>query len=206
MQCETTRLMNAVREGDHKAFGDLERAVRARAFHVARSLVGSQDDAMEMCQEAFLKAFRARDSYDPEQPFLPWFHRILRNTCFSFLRKHRRIKQTSLSGVDQSGESVDHEIVDPSPGPEVSAVESERAMLLRGALERLSARDREILALRQFQDMPYKEIARTLDIPEGTVMSRLYHARRRLAEALAPLLEPDPPHTGDAPTSKGARS
>ena len=205
MQCETTRLMTAVREGDHEAFGDLERALRGRAFQVARSLVGSREDAMELCQEAFLKVFRSRETYDPDQPFLPWFHRILRNTCFSFLRKHRRLKKSSLSGVDDDGEDVDFEIVDLAPGPSASAVESERAVLLRDALERLSARDREILALRQFQELSYKEIARTLDIPEGTVMSRLYHARRRLAEALAPLLDEVPVQVKDAKKRKGAR-
>jgi len=205
MQCETTRLMTAVREGDHEAFGDLELALRGRAFQVARSLVGSREDAMELCQETFLKVFRSRDSYDPAQPFLPWFHRILRNTCFSFLRKHRRLRKTSLTGVDGDGDDVDFDIVDLAPGPAADAVENERARMLRDALEGLSARDREILALRQFQDLSYKEIARTLDIPEGTVMSRLYHARRRLAEALAPLLEEVPVQVKDSNKSKGAR-
>jgi len=205
MQCETTRLMTAVREGDHEAFSDLERALRGRAFHVARSLVGSREDALELCQETFLKVFRSRDTYDPGQPFLPWFHRILRNTCFSFLRKHRRLKKSSLSGVDSDGEDVDFEIVDLAPSPSANAVESERAVLLRDALERLSARDREILALRQFQELSYKEISRTLDIPEGTVMSRLYHARRRLAEALAPLLDEVPVQVKDTKPRKGAR-
>lgn len=180
--------MTAVQQGDHEAFSDLERAVRGSAFHVARSLVGSREDAMELCQEAFLKVFRARDTYDPTQPFLPWFHRILRNTCFSFLRKHRRVRKSSLTRVNAEGEEQDFEIVDAQPGPSIAAVDQEREQLLRSALEKLSARDREILALRQFQELSYKEIANTLNIPEGTVMSRLYHARRRLAESVAPLL------------------
>ena len=204
MQCEVTRLMTAVREGDHEAFGELERALRGRAYQVARSLVGSREDAMELCQEAFLKVFRARRSYDPSQPFLPWFHRILRNTCFSFLRKHRRLKKRSLTRVDADGEEHDFEVVDARPGPAEGVETTERAELLRRALERLSARDREILALRQFQELSYKEIARTLDIPEGTVMSRLYHARRRLAEALAPILDEVPVQAKDK-NPKGAR-
>lgn len=205
MRCETTRLMTAVREGDHEAFGALERKLRGRAFQVARALVGSREDAMDLCQEAFLKVFRARGSYDPSQPFLPWFHRILRNTCFSFLRKHRRLRQRTTSVVDEDGEEVDFEIVDLAPGPDAAAAQSERATLLRDALTRLSAKDREILALRQFQELSYKEIARTLDVPEGTVMSRLYHARRRLAEALAPLLE-ETPVQANGKKRKGARS
>jgi len=180
--------MTAAREGDHEAFSTLAQKLRGRAFQVARSLVGSTDDALELCQEAFLKAFKARQSYDPRQPFLPWFHQILRNTCFSFLRKHRRLKRRSLTYRNEDGEDVDFEIVDPSPGPGHGVEQSERRVLFQRALARLSARDREILALRHFQELPYKEIAATLGIPEGTVMSRLFHARRRLREALGPAL------------------
>jgi RNA polymerase sigma-70 factor (ECF subfamily) len=82
---ETTRLMRAVKAGDRAAFESLVTAVRRRAFHVAASLVGSRDDALELCQEAFLKVYRARATYKDGEPFLPWFHRILRNTCFSFM-------------------------------------------------------------------------------------------------------------------------
>jgi len=194
MQCEATRLMTAVREGDVDAFHSLEQMVRGRAFQVARSLVGSRDDALELCQESFLKLFRARESYNPEQPFLPWFHRILRNTCFSFLRKHKRLRKHSLSARDSEGEETNWEIVDPSPGPSFGIEQEERAKLFRKAMSELSSRDREIIALRHFQELPYKEIAIHLGIPEGTVMSRLFHARRRLRETLAPVLgePPDP--------------
>ncbi len=205
MQCETTQLMTAVRDGDPEAFRALERALRGRAFQFARALVGSPEDAMELCQETFMKVFRARESYDPSQPFLPWFHRILRNTCFSFLRRHRRLKAMSLSTVDSDGEETDFEILDPDPGPVERAESDEAAILLRRALASLSARDREILALRQFQELSYKEIARTLEIPEGTVMSRLYHARRRLAEALGPALGELSSRTTHARKGKGGR-
>ncbi len=191
MQCETTRLMTAVQAGDHAAFDDLARSLRGRAFQVARALVGSRDDAMELCQETFLKVFRSRESYDPSQPFLPWFHRILRNTCFSFLRKHRRIHKRSLTSIGADGEEIDFEIVDPGPDPSAGVEQEERRMLFQQAMGQLSARDREIIALRHFQELSYKEIAQTLGIPEGTVMSRLFHARRRLRETLAPLLDDD---------------
>ena len=188
MQCEATRLMTAVREGDRQAFDDLITSVRGRAFHVARALVGSRDDALELCQESFLKVFRSRDAYNPGQPFLPWFHRILRNTCFSFLRKHRRLKQYSIHSTTSDGEELDWEIVDPLPGPSSGVEVEERARLFQAALGELSARDREILSLRHFKDMAYREIAEALAIPEGTVMSRLFHARRRLRDALGPML------------------
>ena len=184
MQSEATRLMVAAKRGDREAFDELVVRLRGRAFQVARSLVGSREDAMELCQETFMKVFRARETYEAEQPFLPWFHRILRNTCFSFLRKHKRLKKTSLNQEDADGDEVDWQIEDPGPSPSAGIEREETTELFERAMSRLSARDREILALRHFRELSYKEISETLEIPEGTVMSRLFHARRRLRETL----------------------
>jgi RNA polymerase sigma-70 factor (ECF subfamily) len=186
MQCEATRLMTAVKRGDREAFDDLVRSLRGRAYRVARSLVGSRDDAMELAQEAFLKVFRARESYREGDPFLPWFHRILRNTCFSFLRERGRIRRRSLSAPPPGADADegDWELEDAEPGPTELVERDERAALFWKAFEALSARDREIVALRHFDELSYKELAATLEIPIGTVMSRLFHARRRLREAL----------------------
>ena len=188
MQSESTRLMTALQAGDATAFDGLVRCLRGRAFQVACTLVGSREDALELCQETFLKVFRARTSYDPSQPFLPWFHRILRNTCFSFLRRHRRLRKHSLSAGSHDAEEPDWEIVDPDPDPSELAMREERTLLFERAIAELSSRDREILALRHFQELSYKEIATALGIPEGTVMSRLFHARKRLRRVLAPVL------------------
>ena len=131
-----------------------------------------------------MKVFKARSSYRPSEPFLPWFHRILRNTCYSFLRKHRRVQQVSLSSSSDEDGAQDYEILDLSAGPFELATQREGRELIGKALARLSARDREILALRHHEELSYKEIAMTLGIPQGTVMSRLYHARRRLRDVL----------------------
>ena len=183
-----TELMTAAKRGDPQAFDQLTTRLRGRAFTVARSLVGSREDALELTQEAFLKTFRARQTYRDGEPFLPWFHRILRNTCFSFLRKQKRIKRHSLSAGRDEDEG-DWEIEDDAPPPYEGAEHSEAMRVLWDGIHRLSARDREILSLRHFQDLSYREIAQALDIPEGTVMSRLFHARRRLRELLTPHLE-----------------
>ncbi|MCZ6597777.1 MAG: RNA polymerase sigma factor [Planctomycetota bacterium] len=186
MEAETTRLMTATKNGDTAAFDELIVQLRGRAFTVAHVLVGSREDALDLCQEAFFKTYRARDTYRESEPFLPWFHRILRNTCFSFLRKHRRLKHVSLSG--RADDQSEWEIADDEPGPHHGAEHGEMIVAFRRAYEKLSARDREILALRHFRDLSYREIAHSLDIPEGTVMSRLFHARRRLREELRPQL------------------
>ena len=188
VEAQVTELMTATKHGDPEAFGRLTTTLRGRAFAIARSLVGSREDAMDLTQEAFLKTYRARETYRDGEPFLPWFHRILRNTCFSFLRKRRRITVYSTT-FERDGEECDWEIEgdEPPPSAGIEGDECREAFWL--GFRHLSARDREILTLRHFQDLSYREIAHALDIPQGTVMSRLFHARRRLREALAPHLE-----------------
>jgi len=189
MQAEATRLMTAAKHGDQEAFDDLVTRLRSHAFHFAHGLVGSREDAMELSQEAFLKTYNARESYRDGDPFHPWFLRILRNCCYSFLRKRGRIRKTSLSsrGTVDTDEG-DWEIVDEGPQPFERALSDERAQQFWVAFGELSSRDREILTLRHFQDLAYQEIADALEIPIGTVMSRLFHARRRLRETLQEVL------------------
>lgn len=190
METLTTQLMNASKTGDEAAFDQLVNQLSDRAFGVAKNLVGSKEDARDLCQEAFMKTWRARTTFRDGEPFLPWFHRILRNTCFSFLRKRGRIKRSSLSaGQAGDGDATDWDLVDEGPGPATGVERDETKALFWEAMQRLSARDREIIVLRQFQDLSYREIAHALDVPEGTVMSRLYHARRRLREFLEPHLD-----------------
>jgi RNA polymerase sigma-70 factor (ECF subfamily) len=184
---ELTALMLAAKTGASAPFDELSLRVRGRAFRVAHAMVGSRDDALELVQEALLKTWRARDTFREGEPFLPWFHRILRNSCFSFLRKHGRLRAASVSARKPGDEDQgDWEIADDAE-PEESAIEAaERSASLQKALAGLAPRDREILALRHFQELAYQEIADTLEIPIGTVMSRLFHARRRLRERLGP--------------------
>ena len=192
MQCEATELMTAAKRGDRDAFDRLVERVRGQAFHAARSLVGSRDDALELSQEAFLKTYRARATYRDGDPFLPWFHRILRNTCYSFLRKRGRVKKrtTSPGFGDDNAADFEWELVDEDvPSPSEALERDERTQLFWRAFRSLSTRDREVLGLRHFEELSYQEIADTLEIPIGTVMSRLYHARRRLRDGVAPLLD-----------------
>jgi len=186
MAREATQLMLAAKSGDRAAFDQLVESLRGRAFHLAHALVGSRDDAMELCQDAFLKVYKARASFREGEAFLPWFHRILRNTCFSHLRSQGRLRPRSVSerapGADE--DEPDYDIVDGARGPGAGLEADERLAAFQGAFQKLSARDREILTLRHHEEASYKEIAKTLGIPEGTVMSRLFHARKRLRVAL----------------------
>ncbi len=189
IETETTELMGRVKAGDRAAFDKLTASVRDRAFRTAQGLVGKREDALDLAQDALLKVYRSRKSYRDGEPFLPWFHRILRNTCFSFLRKHKRVQQHSLDApFDADGERF-RELEDENATPVDRALELEdQTRTFRAVFDRLSDGDREILTLRHFEELAYRQIAEILEVPEGTVMSRLFHARRRLRDAIGPSL------------------
>jgi RNA polymerase sigma-70 factor (ECF subfamily) len=188
MPALTTQLMGQVKAGDESAFDQLVTAVTPRGHTVAHSLVGSREDARELVQESLTKVYAARASYRNEEPFLPWFHRILRNACISFLRKRGRATTRSISSaIDDDGSDWEIEASELRPDQEAEATDT--SAHVRAALDTLPLKHREILSLRHFEDLSYADISLQLGIPEGTVMSRLYHARRRLAERLGDLLE-----------------
>lgn len=187
MEAEATRLMREVKRGDAGAFDHLVALLGPSAARVAQGFVGSREDALDLSQDTFLKVFRSRASFRDGEPFLPWFHRILRNTCFSHLRRQGRLRPAAGQATEPG--EPDFEIADgEAESPPEGAAESELARDFWRAFRGLSARDREMLVLRHFQSASYRDIALVLSIPEGTVMSRLFHARRRLREKLAPHL------------------
>lgn len=182
---ELAPLMRAAQSGDRAAFGRLALLLEPRGRTFARAMVGSDDDAMELTQECLLRMWRSRADWDESREVLPWFHGILRNLCISLLRSKEHVRAKQAFRPDQLEEDeVDWEYVDPDLAPPEHLAADERARLFWAALGRLSTRDREILALRHFEELSYADLAARLSIPEGTVMSRLFHARRRLREAL----------------------
>jgi RNA polymerase sigma-70 factor, ECF subfamily len=209
MQAETTRLMTLAKHGDREAFDTLAERVRSHAFRVAQSLVGSRDDALELSQEALLKTYRARETYRDGEPFLPWFQRIVRNTCYSWMRGRGKVATASLSphhGDAAAEDGGDWQIADgDAPDPIEPLIAGERARIFWTAFRKLGARDREILALRHFEDLSYDDIAGVLAIPVGTVMSRLFHARRRLREGLGNSLEDGALDDGSRPQASGRK-
>jgi len=161
--------------GDASAFEAIVTTYMRRAAAFALAWSGSREDALDLSQEAFARAFRAIGRFDAARPFYPWFHRILRNLCIDHAARARRRREFAVDAPEEA---------DGRPGPEALREADETARLVRTALDRLNDADREILILREFQGLRYAEIAATLDIPPGTVMSRLHQARLRLRERL----------------------
>lgn len=183
---EEIRLIAGAKHGDHASFEQLVDRYMGKAMTVARAYVTNRDDALELAQEAFYRVYRSLDRFREGEPFAPWFFRILRNTCLSFLGKHRRRRTLSLDaplGGDPDGAPMT--VADPAcVRPERGAELSEEQRQLRTALDSLPLMHKEILVLRHFEELDYASIAEVLEIPIGTVMSRLFHARRKLKDEL----------------------
>jgi len=175
-------LVRRARDGDTEAFGTLVEKYMRRAYYIALGMSGSHEDALDLSQEAFVRAFRARKSLDPERPFYAWLYQIVRRLCFNNTRDRRtrteRLREARPWLVDRS--VARHSGLDPARALER---EEARARVRRG-IELLPERLREVLVLKEFEGLRYREIADLVGIPIGTVMSRLYTARRKLAEVL----------------------
>lgn len=174
-------LLRRMQRGDAEAFGRLVQRYMQRAHRVAVSLVG-MDDAMDLSQDAFVRAFRAADRIDPARPFFPWYYQILRRLCLNHLRDHKS-RRDKLHGMTPwlVGAAASREA---DRSPEARLQRQEERHRLHDAIESLSAKEREVFMLREYEEASYAEIAELVDIPIGTVMSRLYAARKKLAARL----------------------
>lgn len=164
------------KRGGAKAFEVIVRATMRRAYAIALGLLGNAEDARDVSQEAFIAAHRARKRFDDQRPFFPWFYRILRNRCLNFIQMRARRREISMD--------VLAERADNRTRPDRDMIRRERTEAVWRALFTLSSDHREVIVLRTFQEFSYREIAESLGISEGTVMSRLFYARRALAKVL----------------------
>ncbi len=175
-------LVDRARTGDVQAFGELVHRHMRRAYYAALGLVGSPDDALDLSQEAFVRAFRARTRLESGRPFYPWLYQILRRLCFNFVRDRRTRRMRTQDAAAWLVEQASARVADLRPGRSIEREEARRRVA--DAIATLPEHERETIVLREFEELSYKEIAELLGIPIGTVMSRLYSARRRLAAAL----------------------
>jgi RNA polymerase sigma-70 factor (ECF subfamily) len=172
--------------GDREAFGELVARYMRRAYYAALGLTGSHDDALDLSQEAFVRAYRARASLDPDRPFYPWLYQIVRRLCFNMQRDRRTRRRRMEEATPWLQDQADARAAASDPARDVER--SELRSRLEVAIDALPEREREVLVLKEFEGLRYREIAELLGIPIGTVMSRLYTARKNLAEILGDVL------------------
>jgi RNA polymerase sigma-70 factor (ECF subfamily) len=177
-------LVAKARRGDDAAFCELVRRHQQKALAVAVGIVRDPDDARDLCQEAFLRAHRGLADFDGQAQFSTWLYRIVVNQCIDHLRR-RRPDRVELD--EAIGESDLSELPPPSKGFDPARVLARRELGQRiaDALDHLSPAHRTVLVLREVQGLSYKEIADAMRCSIGTVMSRLFHARRKAQQLLA---------------------
>ncbi len=167
-----------VQHGDKNAYAVIVHAYMKPAYCSALSLVGSHDEAMDLSQQAFIRAYLSIDSFQPGRSFFTWYYRILRNLCLNFLRD-RAAHARPFSRFDEMFDSV--------PGGDDPSLETDRSLLrdrVGKALQQLRPEEREIIVLREMEGYNYAEISELLECPVGTVMSRLYYARKHVKDLL----------------------
>ena len=165
--------------GDSRFFEPIVRAYELAGMRIAVGMMGNQEDARDAVQDAFIKAWGALARFDLRRPFGPWFFQILRNQCRDAIRS--RGARFNLEALDQR---LELKPADPERGPERIRERGQAKEVLWKALAQLGEDHREIIVLKELEGFRYGEIAGILSIPEGTVASRLFHARRALADVL----------------------
>lgn len=170
-----SRLVALAQTGDNRAFAALVRQHQDRLFRFILRLVGTREDAMDLTQETFMKAHQALPGWRPEAQFRTWLFRIAHNATLDVLRRRQSIEFIPVSAL--GGGDDDFALPDPAPQPDQRLEDRQRIDLLERTLRELPLEHREILLLREVEDMSYAEIAATLNIAEGTVKSRVARAR-----------------------------
>ncbi len=170
---EDAVLVRACRDGDEKAFAVLVERHEKAIFNAAFRMVNDYDDAKDITQGVFLKAYESLGSYDPSFKFFSWIYRIAINESLNFLQRRDR-----LEPLDEDDASTD-------PDPEERAAGDEISRGVQGALMTLAPDYRAVIVLRHFLDCSYEEISRIVRVPEKTVKSRLFTARQQLKEILS---------------------
>lgn len=191
-------LVQRVQAGDSAAFRALYDKYHRRAFAVAMGVVKNQDDALDVVQEAFVKVHKNIHKFQGSSSFYTWLYRIVMNASIDHVRKVSRRKNLDF---DERALHEESEVAgDGALVPTVSNANPGRAALrrelgdsIRAALESLPEHHRAVIVLREIEGMSYEEMAESLGVPKGTIMSRLFHARKKMQAALAPYLSGEEP-------------
>ena len=178
-------LIKKIKSGDMEAFSLLVSAYEKKAVNFARRMLGTQEEAEDAVQEAFLKVFDKIHTFREDSSFSTWFYTVLNNICLDALRKRsRRAETVSIHQSDDTGDEYELQIEDTADGPYEAFQKNEAKRLLEIALTKLSDEHRTVIILRDINGFEYEEIAKILKISTGTVKSRISRARLSLRRIL----------------------
>ncbi|MCI5992684.1 MAG: sigma-70 family RNA polymerase sigma factor [Clostridiales bacterium] len=177
-------LIRRAQSGDEGAFEQLLLAHQKSVYNLCLRMAGNPDDALDLSQEAFIRAWRALGQYQFDAAFSTWLFRLTSNVCIDFLRRQKRQQHMSLTVTDDDEPGEEFTVPDPAPGPEEQAVHNERRQAVARAMAALPEDYRAVMQLRAVEELSYEQIAEILDIKVGTVKSRLARARTQLRKIL----------------------
>lgn len=199
MELDDLTLVRRSKEGDQRAFRILVERYQRKVFSVAFGMVKDHEEALDIAQEAFVKVHRYLQDFKGDSSFYTWLYRITRNLAVDRLRSRR----SQAAAFDERVGRDEVELGEAGilstrlgTNPHKTALRRELAEKLEEALRQLPEKHREILLLREVEGMSYEDLARVLEIPKGTVMSRLFHARAKMQKLLEPYLEGESPEVG----------
>ena len=184
---EYAQWIEEAKNGNREAQNALATALREPAFYFALQLIGNREDAHDVTQDALIRFLGSLDRFESGRPALPWLRRIVRNAVIDLQRRKNVRRADSLDSDGYEGEAL--EIVDQDEDAARRAVSQERREIVWNSLGRLPENHREMVVLREYQDLSYQEIADLLEVPIGTVMSRLHRARLELRSRVLEAVE-----------------
>ena len=179
--------MKAAQRGDMEAYEQLVAKHRDKIYARAYSMMRNEEDAIDLSQEAWVKGWQRLVQFQGESSFATWMTRIVINLCLDQLRKHKRHRTESIELMDEESGGVERQMPVVTVNPTERLERAELRQRIDKALGQLSDTHRTALVLCEFEGLEYKEIAQAMNCSIGTVMSRLFYARRKLAALLADL-------------------
>ena len=179
------KLVRRAQRGDMVAFEELVARHRDKIYARAFSMMRNEDEAVDLSQEAWVKGWQKLSQFQGESSFATWMTRITINLCLDRLRKLKKQRAESIQEMDEESGGVERQMPAMLVNPTERLERSELRARIDAALAQLSYEHRTVLVLHEFEEMEYKEIARTMECSIGTVMSRLFYARRKMAVLMA---------------------
>jgi RNA polymerase sigma-70 factor (ECF subfamily) len=185
--------VSAARKGDRDAFRTLFERYHRRAYSLAYGVLRHQDDALDVVQDAFIKAYKYLDKFEGSSSFYTWLYRIVMNLAIDHLRKNRRARPVELdearleSESDAASRGFLPRILGANPGRALQ--DKEIRTRIDRALDELSENHRAVLVMRELEGLSYEDMAAVMDCSKGTIMSRLFHARRNMQKRLLDLID-----------------
>jgi RNA polymerase sigma-70 factor (ECF subfamily) len=180
-------LVRSAQKGDMQAFEELVARHRDKVYARAYSMMRNEDEALDLSQDAWVKGWQRLGQFQGDSSFVTWMIRIVINLCLDQLRKLKRKRAESLEAMEEESGGIERQLQAVIPNPTEGLERAELRLRLDRALTLLSPEHRSVLILHEFEQLDYKEIARRMKCSIGTVMSRLFYARRRMASLLAGL-------------------